>query len=165
MVHLRSFLALPTLGFTVQSLLCAFQCYSRLLWASPALWSMRWLGTTSVDVPCYSTLLWATLGPLSWMCCGRARQEYFGWLCGYFEVEVLCYKTTHTGLLWAHFGGCAVAGLVWAACGLPWVSLVDVTYCGRLVWAILGPLWWMRCGRAVGYCGTTLVDVLLCGRY
>ena len=56
---------------------------------------------------------------------------------------------SYPGLLWSHFG-CAVEGLLRTNLGPVWDHLVDVLRkgCVSLFWATLGPLWWMRCGRA-----------------
>ena len=114
MAYLRSILGLHTWGFTVQSLLCVFQCYSRLLCA--------------------------TLGPLWWVLCGRAAQDY-------------------SGLLWSHCGRCAVEGR--GSVGYSGPTLADVLrkgYCGGAKRILLNyfratfysqPLWatveWMCC--------------------
>ena len=146
MVYLRSTLALPILGFTVPSLLCAFQCYSGLLWD-------RFSGY-----------------------CGRATQDYFGvdMLC-HWSMRCGRTTEDYSRLLWEHCGGWAVEGPLWCMwCGRVGYSeptLVDVLWKGCVLSAVeglWGLLWahfwlWKGCGLLWNHFGKsaiTLVEVL-----
>ena len=75
----------------------------KLVWGQGGpLWCICWKG--------YSKLL----GPLWWMCCGRASV-------GYSRTAFMnVLRKGQCGLLWDHFGECAVEGLVWATLGPLW---------------------------------------------